>query len=267
MSEIANPNKRPETTFEVAVSKDSFKFNAAHFVAFKGFRERLHGHNYKVHVRLLGSRHIGQDGYVLDFGELKAVVKKVCKDLNEYFICPMYSDVLTITEVKEQGEENDAGDGDGAGNVNLNLVCEDGTKFSFPKDDCAMLPIVHSTVEELAIYCWGQIILGLNAKYLRKRGIMTMEVTCSEAMGQEAVFRMDIPDTDDKEDIMKVCDVKSYIMTGELFPKQCLPTNVDKSQKMSTTTNVLKSQKSSTIVHSAKEICGISCADDNCCGK
>ena len=201
---------RPQTTFEVAVSKDSFKFNAAHFVAYQGFRERLHGHNYKLLIRLLGSRTIGQDGYVLDFGELKAVAKRVCKDLNEHFICPMYSDVITMTE-DDNGE-------------NVNLVCQDGAKFSFPKGDCAMLPIVHSTVEEIAIYCWGQILIGLNAKYLRKRGILTMEVTCSEATGQEAVFRMDIPDTDDNAEILKVCDVKSYIMTGELFAKPCLPT-------------------------------------------
>ena len=51
-----------------------------------------------------------------------------------------------------------------------------------------------------------------------------MEVTCSEATGQEAVFRMEIPDTDDNAEILKVCDVKSYIMTGELFAKPCLPT-------------------------------------------
>ena len=72
-----------ETSFEVRVAKDTFKFNAAHFVAFKGFRERMHGHNYQVSVRLLGSRKIGSDGYVVDFGDIKAVTKKVCKDLNE----------------------------------------------------------------------------------------------------------------------------------------------------------------------------------------
>jgi 6-pyruvoyl-tetrahydropterin synthase len=198
-----------ENMFEVAVSKESFKFNAAHFVAYRGFRERLHGHNYKLHIRLIGSRQIGQDGYVLDFGELKAEAKKVCKSLNEFFICPTHSDVITITE-DEEGK-------------NVDLICEDGCKFSIPKSDCAMLPIVHSTVEEIAIYCWGQILLGLNAKYLRKRGITTMEVTCSEATGQEALFRMGIPDTDNQQDILDACDVKSYIMSGELFPKPCLP--------------------------------------------
>lgn len=199
----------PQTNFEVNVSKDTFKFNAAHFVAYHGFRERLHGHNYKLSIRLLGSRTLGQDGYVLDFGDLKAVAKKVCKQLNEYFLCPMHSDVISIQE-DERGE-------------NIKLLCQDGAEFSFPKKDCAMLPIVHSTVEEIAIYCWGQILIGLDAKYLVRRGIHTMEVTCAEAIGQEAVFRMRIPDTGDHDEIMNVCDVKSYIQKGEIVPKPCLP--------------------------------------------
>jgi len=203
---VESPNI-PETTFEVNVSKDTFKFNCGHFVAYKGFRERLHGHNYKLAIRLLGSRQIGQDGYVLDCGDLKAVTKKVCKNLNEYFICPMYSDVITITEDEDK--------------KTINLTCEDCSKFSFPKADCAMLPIVHSTVEEIAMYCWGQILLGLDAKYLVQRGIHTMIVTCSEAIGQEAVFRMKIPDTDDKDEILKLCDVRRYIMQGDLLPRPC----------------------------------------------
>jgi len=171
-------------------------------VAYKGFRERLHGHNYKLAIRLLGSRRIGQDGYVLDFGDLKAVTKKVCKNLNEYFICPMYSDVITIREDEEE--------------KNVYMTCEDGSKFAFPKADCVMLPIVHSTVEEIAMYCWGQILLDLDAQYLVKRGIHTMAVTCSEAIGQEAVFRMRIPDTNEKDEILKLCDVRTYIMQGEM---------------------------------------------------
>ena len=54
-----------KTQFEIVVSKDTFKFNAAHFVAYPGFRERLHGHNYRVKVRIIGSHTIGRDGYVL----------------------------------------------------------------------------------------------------------------------------------------------------------------------------------------------------------
>lgn len=38
--------------FEVFVSKEDFKFNCAHFISFKGFRERLHGHNYRISIKV-----------------------------------------------------------------------------------------------------------------------------------------------------------------------------------------------------------------------
>lgn len=125
--------------WEVFVGKADFKFNCAHFIAFPGFRERLHGHNYSATVSLIGGESIGNDGYLIDFGEVKAAMKEICKSINEYFICPMKSRDLKITEVDSQ----------------LCLECEDGAKFSFPKADCAMLPLYHSSAEELAhwLYC------------------------------------------------------------------------------------------------------------------
>ena len=202
------------TMFEVHVSKDTFKFNAAHFVAYRGFRERLHGHNYQVSVRLLGARKIGPDGYVIDFGCVKEVAKKVCKELNEHFLCPTLSNVMEIAEgtILDNDQES------------VTLKCEDGSVFCFPKSDCAMIPIVHATTEELAIYLWGRILRGLDADYLIKRGIHTMEVTCAEAVGQDATFRLEIP----KDGL--AChefDVSEYIMTGDVVPMPC-PSNPDR---------------------------------------
>ncbi|KAJ8601070.1 hypothetical protein CTAYLR_004510 [Chrysophaeum taylorii] len=99
----------------VCVRSERFKFNAAHFVAFRGFRERLHGHNYTVGVRLVGP--LGGDGYVMDFGEVKKMVRQLCEELNERFLCPAKSDVLRVGE-------------DGS---NVTLRCEDGAFFSFPR--------------------------------------------------------------------------------------------------------------------------------------
>lgn len=214
------------TTFEVNVSNDTFKFNAAHFVAYTGFRERLHGHNYKLSVRLLGSRSIGQDGYVLDFGDVKAATKDVCKSLNEYFLCPMYSTAIQVKECV-----NDSG------NETLRLFCEDGAEFIFPKADCAMLPIVHSTAEELAVFTWGKILLKLDPDYLLKRGIHTMEVTCAEATGQEAIFRHEIPKYSNPDTINAICDVRSYIIAGDVIVKPCLPIKNDKAAALNVDSN------------------------------
>ena len=40
--------------FDVFVAKEDFKFSSSHFVAYDGFRERLHGHNYSCSIRLKG---------------------------------------------------------------------------------------------------------------------------------------------------------------------------------------------------------------------
>ena len=57
---------------------------------------RLHGHNYTVGVRL-EAEGVQHDGYVVDFGDIKKVARKLCKDLNELFLCPERSDVMQIS--------------------------------------------------------------------------------------------------------------------------------------------------------------------------
>lgn len=124
------------------MSKADFKFNCAHFIIFDGFRERLHGHNYQVSVKVTGSANLGADGYLIDFGDIKKAARSLCSSLNEYFICPLKSPNM---EVIEEGEQ-------------LCLNCDDGSRFVFPKGDCAMLPIAHSSAEEMSHYFWCSIL-------------------------------------------------------------------------------------------------------------
>jgi len=233
------------SNFEINLSKETFKFNAAHFVAFPGFRERLHGHNYRSSVRLLGTKTICNDGYLLDFGDMKGVVRDVCKEMNEYFICPIYSDVIQISVIAG-GSTTGMAAGTLKQQDTVKLVCEDGATFLFPKGDCLMLPLVHATAEELSIYIWGKILTLLDVVYLRRRGIHTMEVTVAEAPGQDALFRMEIPqvncsngtngtdgtngsvtEEDVQMEIAKRSDVRRYISSGDIVPRPCLPTDTD----------------------------------------
>ena len=158
--------------YEVYVSKDSFKFNAAHFIAYPGFRERLHGHNYRVSVRIEGP--VGPDGYVVDFGDIKRAARDVCSRLNERVIVPMLSDVLTI--VRADGE--------------VKITCEDGSRFSLPEADCAFLDIVHSSAEDLAAFLCRQLRDALPV--LGARAVTCLEVGVAEAPNQEARFRLDL---------------------------------------------------------------------------
>ena len=74
------------------VSKE-FTFDAAHFLTkYHGKCERLHGHTYKLRVTVEGP--VGEDGMVMDFVELKRLVKEKVIDrydhqsLNDFFENP-----------------------------------------------------------------------------------------------------------------------------------------------------------------------------------
>eukprot|EP00635_Sarcinochrysidales_sp_CCMP3193_P008188 CAMPEP_0118906786 /NCGR_PEP_ID=MMETSP1166-20130328/10510_1 /TAXON_ID=1104430 /ORGANISM="Chrysoreinhardia sp, Strain CCMP3193" /LENGTH=208 /DNA_ID=CAMNT_0006846141 /DNA_START=67 /DNA_END=693 /DNA_ORIENTATION=- len=171
-----------QESVEVVVRSERFKFNAAHFVAFEGYRERLHGHNYTAAVRLIGETNV-RDGYVIDFTEVKKVVRAVCERLNERFLCPCRATAMAV----------------GSDGGNVTLRCEDGSFFSFPRDDCAMLPIVHSTAEELAAMLWRRILDEFTAARFKERRIVAMEVAVAEAPMQEARYFRRI-DYDEEEE-------------------------------------------------------------------
>ncbi|KAH8049634.1 6-pyruvoyl tetrahydrobiopterin synthase [Aureococcus anophagefferens] len=121
-----------DPVFEVQVRSERFKFNASHFVAFRGFRERLHGHNYTVGVRVFGPLS-PDDGYVLDFGDVKKTVRGV-RDAQR--AVPVPASAVDAGHPRRWAQRRAHGRGR--------------RLFSIPLGDCAMLPIVHSTAEELA---------------------------------------------------------------------------------------------------------------------
>lgn len=171
--------------FEVQVRSERFKFNAAHFVAFPGYRERLHGHNYTCAVRIFGPLN-ETDGYVLDFGDVKKATRLVCAQLNERFLCPCNADSLAITRKDK----------------NVEIVCEDSSFFSIPEADCAMLPLRHSTAEELAALVWRRVIKELGVEILLARGITALEVSVAEAPSQEARYTRRLAGYDVNEEVV-----------------------------------------------------------------
>lgn len=155
-------------SFKVHVTKDYLKFSAAHFIAYPGFREALHGHNYRVSVEVEG--HLGSKGYVVDFGIVKKVARRVCERLNEKTLVPLHSDCLTIIE--------DGGQ----------IVMRYGdAEFRFPRTDAVLLPLVHSSAEELARYLAGELRRELRDEGID--GIKAIQIGVEETTGQAAYYR------------------------------------------------------------------------------
>lgn len=158
-------------SFRVQVTKDYLKFSAAHFIAYPGFRERLHGHNYRVSVAAQGL--LGPQGYVVDFGVVKRIARKLCDRLDERFIVPARSDCLSIAE---RGDT-------------ITIKFE-GDEFVFPIGDVIILPIVHSSAEELAQYLVGELQAELAAEGIDS--LHWLEVGVEESFGQAAIYRREL---------------------------------------------------------------------------
>src|SRR5882724_2396240 len=139
--------------YSVVVAKDYLKFAAAHFIAYPGFREPLHGHNYQVSVRVEAD--LGPDGYVLDFGLVKRVAHELCRELDERVLLPLESDCL-VTERTDDAVE---------------VVTATGERFRFP-----------------AAYLLGRLRDALHAE-VGGRGLLALEVGVAEAPGQVAYYR------------------------------------------------------------------------------
>ena len=155
--------------FSVAIGKEMLRFTAAHFIAFHGFREPLHGHTYQAQVTVSGS--VGLDGYVVDFLVLKKIAEEECAQLHFRTLLPANSDCLTITEQE----------------ATITVQCEDGSRFLFPRQDVCLLPIVHTSSEEIARYVIARLRERLRAA--RGNSIQTIEVLIEDIPGQTAVCR------------------------------------------------------------------------------
>src|SRR4029453_362114 len=112
---------------------------------------------------------LAADGYVIDFCLVKRVAEGLCAELAERTLVPMRSDCLTI--------ETPAG--------SVRMTTADGGRFEFPVADCALLPIVHSSAEELAAYLLGRL-RGALAAAVEGRDIRAIAVGVAEAPGQMA---------------------------------------------------------------------------------
>jgi 6-pyruvoyltetrahydropterin/6-carboxytetrahydropterin synthase len=120
------------------LSRADIGFSAAHFSIHQGRSERLHGHNYRVGLRVGGS--IGEEGTVVDFATLKAVLRELCAELDERMLVPTRSPFVRVEET--------------ADTVRL---AEGTRRFALPRADVVLLPVVNTTCECLAAHLLGTL--------------------------------------------------------------------------------------------------------------
>ena len=160
----------PRTAFRVSVSKDDLVFSSAHFITFAGPRcEGLHGHNYRVRVTVDGELN-AEDGLVFDFLELKRLMRGLCEEIDHRVLLPLHSARITVVE------EGDA----------VHVSVDGIRRYTFPRVDCALLPVSNTTVELLAQYLAARLETALASQALTNVSAIEMEV--EENFGQSATF-------------------------------------------------------------------------------
>ena len=161
----------PPGDYRVSVTKDYLVFSSAHFITFAGHRcEGLHGHNYRVRVTIEGALN-EEAWFVFDYVELKGIMKRLCDEIDHLVLLPLESDRIRIEE-----------------DVEIVRVSVDGKpRYTFPRRDCALLPIPNTTVEMLAKLLTGRLKAAIGAEASAPLTAIEMEV--EENFGQTAVYR------------------------------------------------------------------------------
>lgn len=154
--------------YSVRVSKDYIVFCAGHFITYEGsVCERLHGHNYRVACELTGP--LDDNHYVFDFIALKNALKKLTDELDHRMLVPTRSKLISCKTDDKQ----------------VTLQFRDRT-WSFPREDCILLPLENTTAELLAKHLTLQLIDELKEKHRFTPTSIRMEV--EESFGQWAAF-------------------------------------------------------------------------------
>lgn len=157
--------------WSIEVEKEYLKFSAAHFLIFPdGSAERLHGHNYRVHVAL--EARLSRFGLVLDFQHIKPLVRELVGELDERWILPGEHPELRV--------ERRA---DGVVEVRYRE-----RYYAAPAADVLVLPINNTSAENLATLLARRLLERLRTRYAEVV-VNELEFAVEETTGQRGVYR------------------------------------------------------------------------------
>ncbi|WP_406697032.1 6-carboxytetrahydropterin synthase [Singulisphaera sp. Ch08] len=155
-----------DSRYKVRVSKDYLVFCSGHFITYLGNQcERIHGHNYRVAVEVEDD--LDQNHYVFDFIALKDLTRAITDELDHRMLLPTESTQILL---EEEGP-------------NWRVRYQE-RYWSFPRNECALLPIANTTAELLANYIAGRLREALTTRGLALPRVMRVEV--EESFGQSA---------------------------------------------------------------------------------
>ena len=153
--------------FQVRV--EGVGFAAAHFATYGGRSEPLHGHDYALAAQVDGT--LDTNAWVIDFGEVKAILRGICKEVDHRFLLQRDSRVLAIDATEAA----------------WNVRTPDGIDYVLPRQDVIALPIDNTTAERLAEWFCERVLQTLRERRADNVRAVTIEVW--EGPQQRASYR------------------------------------------------------------------------------
>ncbi len=154
----------PSLKYKVRVAKEELVFSSGHFITYNGDHcEPIHGHNYRVAVEVEGP--LDGNFYVFDFILLRDLMRGLAAELDHRMLLPDRGELITIED-----------DGD---NWQARYKAK---RWSFPKDECVLLPVPNTTAELIATYLVDRLRSKLADRAIAAPEVIRVEV--EECFGQ-----------------------------------------------------------------------------------
>ena len=187
------------------------RFSSAHIIPVHSSCGFIHGHSYFVDVEIEGERS-GSYDFVVDFKDVKNIVRSICKKLDHRVLIPINNKNMKFNGIANCEDKTDS-DVDGSGITDsdsdsfnkdytdsnelsvLDFCNKDYVEFNiknkeykFPMEDCVLLPLRHSSAEELSQYFANIVFEDLKEKGYK---IGSVSVCVNEGIGQGAFFKIE----------------------------------------------------------------------------
>ena len=147
----------------IEIAREQYKFSCAHMTVFAdGSKERLHGHNYTIAIRLeVTSIELA---HMVPFAQIKHALAALCAEWKEH--------VLVATQNPHYVQKTEAPE------LEFTLC---GERYVMPRGDALLLPLDNISVETLAAH-----VATLLAAKIAAPTATSLEVTIEESPGQGA---------------------------------------------------------------------------------
>lgn len=159
-------------SYFICIEKEYLKFSSAHFTLFEDGREPLHGHNFTIKIEVESQELM--NGFVVNFVPLKKSLRQICDRLDECVLLPTSNRV----QVNQNGDT-------------VQVKVNDGSRYSFPKNEVIVLPLDNVTCESLAFYICTEL-LQQRMEWDADKHVSAVRIWVQETPGQSGGYSINL---------------------------------------------------------------------------